>query len=128
GKPTDFELVMSRYVQDKMFYFPITESFTACLERAMIILANELDKRTDIELNGTKITFKTSAMIGDTKDIFVLRKAKLKGGPKNLRLNTDLVLRAVKNAEEISFGDNAVAFRDSKKRFCHIVANVVEGK
>jgi len=111
AKPSDFEEVLEHYLpkKKKAPTFPVNDSFTRALKRAVAILSDEAVKTTAVEISGTEITFRTSSSMGDVRDRVVFRDAKHAAKETVHKVvPPDLLLSAMSVCNQVHFADKVI--------------------
>lgn len=121
-QPLDFPAIFSKHLKleglkNKLAIIP--DSFDAAFERALLVLAGELDKATKVTVTGDQIKLSSGSALGDSDDVMAFD-----GDPVDaFHTDPSLVLRATKSCALLGFTAKATVLADADANFVHLIAH-----
>jgi len=123
GEGSDFSSIIFKYKKylKNDFYSIADTGLVEALERALIVNGDAFDKKTDAVMDKGILELETQTEKGRVEDLIKMSKSG-KGKTKvEVSFATDIILRASKLLEKVSFNKDIIFFKD-KKSFVHLIA------
>ena len=131
GELSLFENVMEDYYkkenEEAGAFFLIEKSFEDCLERSLMVLGSDPDKKTTLVLTKKGVKFLTKSRISGTvlSDKYSTKiNAALPKDGRTLIIDPGFALRGCKTNgnKNVTFGKTAMMFKSQEKDFIHLLA------
>jgi DNA polymerase III sliding clamp (beta) subunit (PCNA family) len=100
----------------------IPDGFDSALQRALLVMQSEQNKRTAIELEDTTLTMHSSSSMGDADDKLKLEAEASFDSPESVGVDPGLVARGAKQAARLGFTQRALVLADKDAQFVHLIA------
>lgn len=120
--PEDFPAIYKRFVGDGPKLVPIPDSLDAALGRALLVLAGEVVKKSELEVVRGGVKLVSSSSAGDAEDT-------CEGETKGLHddavsVNPQYLARAAKVTTQMGVTPKVTLFGDEKGQFLHLIAHI----
>lgn len=123
-EPLDFPTVLERLVKLKTITSlvdTIPDAFEGALERALLVLTNEVDKVTKCSAAGTVVKLRTSSSLGDSDDTLPFEPA-AEQLDEPVKIDPALVLRGSKGCAKMAFLPRALLLTSEDCAYMHVVS------
>lgn len=123
-EPLDFGAAFAKYldVNDvKRSLSVLPNAFDAAMNRALLVLANEVDKSTKVTVSkGGGVELYSKSALGESTDDFTVEQAAAR---KPFYVDPALMLRGAKTCGSIAFYDRVVLLASDDATFLHLIAH-----
>lgn len=121
-QPMDFPAIYKRFVGESPKLVPIPDSLDGALDRALLVLAGEAAKKTELEVTRGGIMLRSTCPAGDADDACEGETKGLHDGPVNVEPH--YLARAAKATTRMGVTPKVTAFADDKGQFLHLIAHL----
>ena len=118
-EPSDFEKVIGRFVNyENLSFHEIPDLFDSSFERAILVQANEMPRRTRMTLDADTLTLASYSKSGEAFDEMQFRGEYIK-----FNIDPMFVKRVLPITSQISLLPRVVALSDADQNFLHLIAH-----
>jgi DNA polymerase III sliding clamp (beta) subunit (PCNA family) len=125
-EPLDFPRIIERHCKLgglKSQLREIPTAFDGALNRALLVLSNEVDKSTKFTVTQKALTMVTTSTMGDSDDSMEHKPDPELFPDDDFFVDPALLARASKACVQIAFMDKVIVMADTDSKFIHLVAH-----
>lgn len=125
-EPMNFDTILKKYHVDEVIKeaaIAIPDSFDASFDRALMILANEMDKVTKVTMTGDKMKILSTSSLGEASDSFTYKDPNAPAEP--FFVDPALVSRGSKICSKVAILEKVMVLGNEDLSFTHLIAHCV---